>query len=93
MLSLECNYKKNLLKKYVFEVGFFDSKIDASGCSASTTTLLKDSNRTKQYGSSFIAYFPSNKPKYTLMVYLQDKKEFESAIKGSLIEVLVAKFK
>ena len=84
---------QNLMKKYVSEVGFFDSKIDASGCSASTTTLLKDSNRTKQYGSSFIAYFPSNKPKYTLMVYLQDKKEFESTIKGSLVEELVAKFK
>lgn len=84
---------QNLLKKYVSEVGFFDSKIDASGCSASTTTFLKDSNRTKQYGSSFIGYFPSNKPKYTLMVYLQEKKEFESAIKGSLIEELVAKFK
>jgi cell division protein FtsI (penicillin-binding protein 3) len=75
---------QDLLRKVIIQgTGRINNsnKIEISGKSSTTKINYSDSNAISQYNSSFVGYFPSNKPKYTVLVYVKNpKKEFYGAI-------------
>ena len=65
-------------------------KISISGYSATTQINYSDENQKKEYASSFVGYFPSEKPKYTILVYV-NKPNNEKGYYGSIVAGSVVK--
>ena len=75
-----CSQKSNLLIKSLLRDAVkkgicknVDSdKISISGYSATTQINYSEGDGTSKYAFSFVGYFPSNKPKYTVLVYVNN---------------------
>jgi len=65
-------------------------KISISGYSATTQINYSGDNKKKEYASSFVGYFPSEKPKYTIFVYVKnpnpEKVPYGSIVAGSVVK-------
>jgi cell division protein FtsI (penicillin-binding protein 3) len=65
-------------------------KISISGYSATTQINYSGENQKKEYSSSFVGYFPSEKPKYTILVYVKnpniEKGHYGSVVAGSVVK-------
>lgn len=65
-------------------------KTSISGYSATTQINYSGENQKKQYASSFVGYFPSEKPKYTILVYVKnpniEKGYYGSIVAGSVVK-------
>ena len=75
-MRLQDLLKKQLIKELQKEAS--SSKVSISGYAANTQINYADKSNNLQYSSSFIGYFPSDKPKYTIMVYLKGQNTFEN---------------
>lgn len=65
-------------------------KITISGYGASTQINYSEGDGTLKYASSFVGYFPSDKPKYTVLVYINNPKTAKG-LDGSLVAGTVVK--
>lgn len=65
-------------------------KISISGYGASTQINYSEGDGTFKYVSSFVGYFPSDKPKYTIMVYITNPNTAKG-VNGSLVSGNVVK--
>lgn len=65
-------------------------KIAISGYSATTQINYSNETQKKQYSSSFVGYFPSEKPKYTILVYVKNP-DIKKGYYGSIVAGSVAK--
>jgi cell division protein FtsI (penicillin-binding protein 3) len=65
-------------------------KITISGYAATTQINYSEGNGTSKYASSFVGYFPSDKPKYTILVYINNPKTAKGYY-GSLVAGTVVK--
>jgi cell division protein FtsI (penicillin-binding protein 3) len=72
-------------------------KIDISGYSATTQINYSSETHKKEYGSSFVGYFPSEKPKYTILVYVKNpdikKGYYGSIVAGSVVKRIAESIK
>lgn len=72
-------------------------KIAISGYSATTQINYSSENQTKEYASSFAGYFPSEKPKYTILVYIKnpnpEKGYYGSIVAGSVVKRIAESIK
>lgn len=70
-------------------------KITISGYAATTQINYSDGNGTLKYTSSFVGYFPSDKPKYTILVYITNpntaKGVDSSLVAGTVVKSIVEK--
>lgn len=71
----------------------YSNKVSISGYAANTQINYADKNNKSKYSSSFIGYFPSESPKYTIMVYLNGKYSFQKNDAGFLVNELATKIK
>ena len=95
--------KSNVLLKSLFRdavsKGFckiVDSdKISISGYAATTQINYSEGNGTLKYASSFVGYFPSDKPKYTILVYITNpntaKGYYGSVVAGNVVKSIAEK--
>ena len=65
--------------------------MDVSVTSAATTQInYSDGDGTLKYASSFVGYFPSYKPKYTVLVYITNpntaKGYYGSVVAGTVVK-------
>ena len=65
-------------------------KISVSGYAATTQINYSEGNGTSKYASSFVGYFPSDKPKYTILVYITNPNTAKG-VDGSLVAGTVVK--
>jgi cell division protein FtsI (penicillin-binding protein 3) len=65
-------------------------KIPISGYSATTQINYSVENQKKEYASSFVGHFPRDKPKYTILVYV-NKPNNEKGYYGSIVAGSVVK--
>jgi cell division protein FtsI (penicillin-binding protein 3) len=65
-------------------------KTSISGYSATTQINYSGENQKEEYASSFVGYFPSEKPKYTILVYV-NKPNNEKGYYGSIVAGSVVK--
>lgn len=87
---------QNLLKETVnngIAKEINSSKVSISGYAANTKINYGDESNNLQYSSSFIGYFPSDKPKYTIMVYLKDQNSVENTIVCKIVKEIASKIK
>ena len=65
-------------------------KTSISGYSATTQINYSTKNQKKEYASSFVGYFPNEKPKYTILVYVKnpnpEKGFYGSIVAGSVVK-------
>jgi cell division protein FtsI (penicillin-binding protein 3) len=65
-------------------------KITISGYAASTQINYSKGDGTLKYASSFVGYFPSDKPKYTVLVYINNPKTakgyYGSVVAGTVVK-------
>ena len=84
---------KSLLRDAVLK-GFckiVDSdKVSISGYAATTQINYYEGNGVSKYASSFVGYFPSDKPKYTVLVYINNPKTTKG-VDGSVVAGTVVK--
>ena len=70
-------------------------KITISGYAATTQISYSEGNGTLKYASSFVGYFPSDKPKYTILVYINNPKiakgDYGSVVAGTVVKRIVEK--
>ena len=64
-------------------------KVSISGYGATTQINYSEGNGAFKYASSFVGYFPSDKPKYTIMVYITNPNTAKGD--GSLVAGTVVK--
>ena len=65
-------------------------KVTVSGYAATTQINYSDGDGTLKYASSFVGYFPSDKPKYTILVYITNPNTAKG-VDGSLVAGTVVK--
>lgn len=65
-------------------------KESISGYAATTQINYSEGDGTLKYASSFVGYFPSDKPKYTILVYITNPKTAKG-VNGSLVAGTVVK--
>ncbi|RAR73826.1 penicillin-binding transpeptidase domain-containing protein [Flavobacterium aciduliphilum] len=69
-------------------------KIAISGYSATTQINYSSENQKKEYASSFVGYFPSEKPKFTILAYIKnpnsEKGYYGSILAGSVVKNIAA---
>jgi cell division protein FtsI (penicillin-binding protein 3) len=65
-------------------------KVTISGYAATTQINYSEGNGVSKYASSFVGYFPSDKPKYTVLVYINNPKTAKG-LDGSLVAGTVVK--
>lgn len=72
--SKETNKKlQDILRQYISIDNVLNSgKIAISGYSATTQINYSSENQKIEYASSFVGYYPSEKPKYTILVYVNN---------------------
>jgi cell division protein FtsI (penicillin-binding protein 3) len=65
-------------------------KITISGYAATTQINYSDGDGALKYASSFVGYFPSDKPKYTILVYITNpntaKGYYGSVVAGTVVK-------
>lgn len=65
-------------------------KITISGYAATTQINYSDGDGALKYASSFVGYFPSDKPKYTILVYINNpntaKGYYGSVVAGTVVK-------
>jgi cell division protein FtsI (penicillin-binding protein 3) len=65
-------------------------KISISGYAATTQINYSDGDGALKYASSFVGYFPSDKPKYTILVYINNPKTakgyYGSVVAGTVVK-------
>ena len=70
-------------------------KITISGYAATTQINYSDGNGVSKYASSFVGYFPSEKPKYTVLVYIKNPKTakgyYGSVVAGTVVKSIAEK--
>jgi cell division protein FtsI (penicillin-binding protein 3) len=70
-------------------------KVAISGYAATTQINYSEGNGTLKYASSFVGYFPSDKPKYTVMVYITNpntaKRYYGSVVAGNVVKTIAEK--
>jgi cell division protein FtsI (penicillin-binding protein 3) len=71
----------------------YSNKVSISGYAANTQINYADKNNKSKYSSSFIGYFPSESPKYTIMVYLNGQYSFQKNVAGFLVNEIASKIK
>jgi cell division protein FtsI (penicillin-binding protein 3) len=71
------------------------NKISISGYAATTQINYSEGNGTLKYASSFVGYFPSEKPKYTVLVYINNPKTakgyYGSVVAGTVVKSIAEK--
>ena len=65
-------------------------KVTISGYAATTQINYSDGDGTLKYASSFVGYFPSDKPKYTVLVYITNPNKAKG-VDGSIVAGNVVK--
>ena len=65
-------------------------KVSISGYAATTQINYSEGNGTLKYASSFVGYFPSDKPKYTVLVYITNPNT-AIGVNGSIVAGSVVK--
>lgn len=72
-------------------------KTAISGYSATTQINYSTATQKKEYASSFIGYFPSEKPKYTILVHINspdpEKGYYGSIVAGSVVRRIAENIK
>jgi cell division protein FtsI (penicillin-binding protein 3) len=70
-------------------------KISISGYAATTQINYSEGNGILKYASSFVGYFPSDKPKYTILVYINNPKTakgyYGSVVAGNVVKSIAEK--
>lgn len=70
-------------------------KITISGYAATTQINYSDGDGALKYASSFVGYFPSDKPKYTVLVYINNPKTakgyYGSVVAGTVVKSMAEK--
>ena len=70
-------------------------KISISGYAATTQINYSEGSGTLKYASSFVGYFPSDKPKYTVLVYINNpntaKGYYGSVVAGTVVKGIAEK--
>lgn len=70
-------------------------KITISGYAATTQINYSDGDGALKYASSFVGYFPSDKPKYTILVYINNpntaKGYYGSEVAGTVVKSMAEK--
>ena len=70
-------------------------KVTISGYAATTQINYSEGNGTLKYASSFVGFFPSEKPKYTVMVYITNpntaKRYYGSVVAGNVVKTIAEK--
>jgi len=70
-------------------------KITISGYAATTQINYSNGDSTSKYASSFVGYFPSDKPKYTVLVYINNPKKakgyYGSVVAGTVVKSIAEK--
>lgn len=66
-------------------------KIAISGKTSTVQTNYDKENSTPQYTSGFVGYFPSNKPKYTVLVLVNNPKVTKELYGADLAGIIVRK--
>jgi cell division protein FtsI (penicillin-binding protein 3) len=70
-------------------------KITISGYAATTQINYSEGNGTLKYASSFVGYFPSDKPKYTILVFINNsnpaKGDYGSLGAGNVVKTIAQK--
>lgn len=98
VLKTSTSNKSNVLLKSLLRDAFakgvckiVDSdKVTVSGYAATTQINYSDGDGTLKYASSFVGYFPSDKPKYTILVYITNPNTAKG-VDGSLVAGTVVK--
>ena len=65
-------------------------KVSISGYAATTQINYSDGDGISKYASSFVGYFPSDKPKYTVLVYITNPNT-AIGVNGSIVAGSVVK--
>jgi cell division protein FtsI (penicillin-binding protein 3) len=65
-------------------------KISISGYAATTQINYSEGNGDFKYASSFVGYFPSDKPKYTVLVYINNPNTAKG-LNGSVVAGTIVK--
>lgn len=65
-------------------------KVTVSGYAATTQINYSEGSGTLKYASSFVGYFPSDKPKYTVLVYINNPNTAKG-VDGSVVAGNVVK--
>jgi cell division protein FtsI (penicillin-binding protein 3) len=65
-------------------------KITISGYASTTQINYSEGDGTSKYASSFVGYFPSEKPKYTILIYITNPKTIRG-VDGSVLAGTVVK--
>ena len=70
-------------------------KISISGYAATTQINYSEGSGTLKYASSFVGYFPSDKPKYTVLVYINNPNTAKgvdgSVVAGNVVKSIAEK--
>jgi cell division protein FtsI (penicillin-binding protein 3) len=70
-------------------------KVTISGYAATTQINYSEGNGVSKYASSFVGYFPSDKPKYTVLVYINNPKTAKgldgSVVAGNVVKGIAEK--
>jgi cell division protein FtsI (penicillin-binding protein 3) len=70
-------------------------KITISGYAATTQINYSEGDGTSKYTSSFVGYFPSDKPKYTVLVYIENpnsaRSYYGSGVAGNVVKSIAEK--
>jgi cell division protein FtsI (penicillin-binding protein 3) len=65
-------------------------KVSISGYASTTQINYSEGNGVSKYASSFVGYFPSDKPKYTVLVYINNPNTAKG-VDGSVVAGTVVK--
>ena len=72
-------------------------KVSISGYAATTQINYSEGDGTLKYASSFVGYFPSDKPKYTILVYITNpntsKGYYGSVVAGTVVKSIAEKMR
>ena len=70
-------------------------KVSISGYAATTQINYSEGNGVSKYASSFVGYFPSDKPKYTVLVYITNPNTargfYGSVVAGNVVKSIAEK--
>lgn len=70
-------------------------KVSISGYAATTQINYSEGSGTLKHASSFVGYFPSDKPKYTILVYITNpntaKGYYGSVVAGTVVKRIAEK--
>ena len=85
---------RNVVSKGVCAIVDSD-KVSISGYAATTQINYSEGNGVSKYASSFVGYFPSDKPKYTVLVYITNPKTakgyYGSVVAGTVVKGIAEK--